>query len=514
MNVPEVEVTWLDEVDSTSRLARDYLANHPKTIRAFAAKKQTAGTGRQGRAWESFEGNLHLSVAFPAAMVPDEVRDVLPLAAGVAVAKLLERAAGVRPVLKWPNDIVLNGAKIGGILCEATITGMTWNGAVIGIGINLVKAPVLSDYSTGTVLSATGIRLQPHLAAEALTRQLVHCVCDQTRDLLLTDFRTFATAPGQLWQSRQNKTLWMQEAFNDSGILSLSSLQDQKPLALTSADHDFSWTAQTEHRFLVADVGNSRVKLGLCVSDGNGVVIAKQVSWSPNGSDCESIADFVGGTVKDGVLPVVHVSSVNPKHFDRLAECLLTLDVRVRVLSKRALRSFSSRYNLGAIGMDRFAAIEAALALRAVGTVSGPLVLVSAGTATTIDLIDDSGIHRGGFIGPGVQLGLEAMHRGTAGLPQISSSELLPPKDWSVIPLETSGAMFHAGLRMQAAWIEREAMEWSKTLGGKPEHTRIVMTGGHATDISQLLSEQYHSQLFLAPELGLIGAGILTINGA
>ncbi len=115
------------------------------------AEQQTAGRGRQGRAWQSPWGNLYASTIV-------EVSPHDPLAPGLALvaAVALEEAVGaVLPDatwlrLKWPNDLLLDGAKLSGILLERAGAHV-----VIGIGVNVVDHPALDDRAT-TSLHAAG----------------------------------------------------------------------------------------------------------------------------------------------------------------------------------------------------------------------------------------------------------------------------------------------------------------------------------------------------------------------
>src|SRR5258706_6407854 len=100
------------------------------------ADEQTAGRGRRGRRWHSAPGaGLTFSVAV-ALRRPLRELTALPLAAGVAVARALHSLGVARAALKWPNDIVVEGAKLGGILAETKSSGGAVK-AVIGVGINL-----------------------------------------------------------------------------------------------------------------------------------------------------------------------------------------------------------------------------------------------------------------------------------------------------------------------------------------------------------------------------------------
>ena len=91
----------------------------------MTADEQTAGRGRQGRSWVTPPG-----VAIAASLVLREFDDLLPLRAGLAVADV----AGPDALVKWPNDVWLDGRKVAGILAEAS-KAAEW--AVLGIGVNV-----------------------------------------------------------------------------------------------------------------------------------------------------------------------------------------------------------------------------------------------------------------------------------------------------------------------------------------------------------------------------------------
>jgi len=128
--VPGVEVRVVERCTSTNDLAL-------RQSRALlvAAEEQTAGRGRRGRRWHGAGITFSLG-----RRIERPVRELaaLSLVAGVAAARAL-RALGVDVSLKWPNDLILGGAKLGGILVE-TRSG---NFAAVGIGINYRRAPGL-----------------------------------------------------------------------------------------------------------------------------------------------------------------------------------------------------------------------------------------------------------------------------------------------------------------------------------------------------------------------------------
>ncbi len=100
------------------------------------AQKQTSGRGRLGRSFLSPEGGLYFSVSYPLTGKETNI-PFLTLLAGLAVNEAIKELTGTATLIKWPNDIYLNGKKLGGILTELiSFKGLT---AVVGIGINLTE---------------------------------------------------------------------------------------------------------------------------------------------------------------------------------------------------------------------------------------------------------------------------------------------------------------------------------------------------------------------------------------
>ena len=139
--VPGADVRVVRRCGSTNtELMREEHLARPVLL---AAEAQTAGRGRRGRRWHAVPGR---SIAFSLArriVRPARELTALPRLAGVAAAQAL-RALGARAIgLKWPNDLVVGRAKLGGILVE-TRGGADASLAVIGIGLNYLPDPGLS----------------------------------------------------------------------------------------------------------------------------------------------------------------------------------------------------------------------------------------------------------------------------------------------------------------------------------------------------------------------------------
>ncbi len=143
--IPPHLIAMLDEtsllpcVDSTNKylLQKLALGSSERSHFACLAEMQTSGRGRRGRVWQSpFGRNIYLSLSWQFQSGAKSMEG-LSLAVGVAVAKTLETLAGIEVGLKWPNDILCGGEKLGGILIEIAGDAMGECHAVLGIGLNV-----------------------------------------------------------------------------------------------------------------------------------------------------------------------------------------------------------------------------------------------------------------------------------------------------------------------------------------------------------------------------------------
>jgi BirA family biotin operon repressor/biotin-[acetyl-CoA-carboxylase] ligase len=127
----------LETIDSTNAEAMRQVAGGAGAGLVCSAEQQSAGRGRRGRAWVSpFARNLYLSVVWQYHQGAAALEG-LSLAVGVAVARALV-ANGLPPVqLKWPNDVVYRGAKLGGVLLEMTGDAAGTCQVIVGVGLNV-----------------------------------------------------------------------------------------------------------------------------------------------------------------------------------------------------------------------------------------------------------------------------------------------------------------------------------------------------------------------------------------
>jgi BirA family biotin operon repressor/biotin-[acetyl-CoA-carboxylase] ligase len=126
-----------ERVPSTMPLAHKLAAQGAPDGTALVAEEQTAGRGRRGRAWQAPRGSALLCSLICRPPLPPERLSLLVAAIGVGLCEGVERATGLRPQLKWPNDLLLDGRKLAGILCESRLDGAGLVYAVVGFGLNI-----------------------------------------------------------------------------------------------------------------------------------------------------------------------------------------------------------------------------------------------------------------------------------------------------------------------------------------------------------------------------------------
>jgi BirA family transcriptional regulator, biotin operon repressor / biotin---[acetyl-CoA-carboxylase] ligase len=165
------------------------------------ADRQTGGRGRRGRGWESPVGlGLYASIlvrsSLPAPRIP-----LITLAAGLAAVDAIQHVTSAIPRLKWPNDVLLEGRKVAGILTETATVGSRMSHAVIGLGINVHQTlgdfPEALQESATSLGLATGARVErAELAASlfnAFERWYVMLEAGEARKLLDAGRRASAT---------------------------------------------------------------------------------------------------------------------------------------------------------------------------------------------------------------------------------------------------------------------------------------------------------------------------------
>ena len=164
-----MQILRFDELDSTNAYAKrncSLLAD--KTV--ITANRQTAGRGRLDRKWLSQEGGLYFSLL----LKPQKI-DFLPNLTQLMALCICEilRSLGAEAQLKWPNDILVNGEKICGILSEAVFTKKGFEGLILGVGLNVAQTDLSQAGQPAVSLKMLGMDVQPESLLSNITLQFL-----------------------------------------------------------------------------------------------------------------------------------------------------------------------------------------------------------------------------------------------------------------------------------------------------------------------------------------------------
>jgi len=189
------KIHYHDVLESTMAEAKNLARCNCEEGTVVIAERQTSGRGRLDRNWISPEGGIWMSIILYPDLIPDEI-PLITLSAGTAVCTVIEQLYQVYPGLKWPNDVILNGKKICGILTEGSIgrTGLDY--AILGIGLNLnfdsTHLPVELKGYASTVISETGILFNTEEVLKCLLLEL-----DKTYNCFISERKKIIS----LWES-------------------------------------------------------------------------------------------------------------------------------------------------------------------------------------------------------------------------------------------------------------------------------------------------------------------------
>lgn len=165
-------IIYYERTGSTNEDAKRLAKEGAASGTVIVADSQDAGKGRRGRDWISPPGsNLYFSLLLKPDFSPDKA-SMLTLVMALSVEQALERMTGIRPGIKWPNDIVLSGKKICGILTEMTLDAGTIEAVVIGVGVNVSQAEFAAELKD----LATSLFLEGVTVVDRM--QLLNCILE------------------------------------------------------------------------------------------------------------------------------------------------------------------------------------------------------------------------------------------------------------------------------------------------------------------------------------------------
>jgi BirA family transcriptional regulator, biotin operon repressor / biotin---[acetyl-CoA-carboxylase] ligase len=132
-------ILWFRSLSSTQELAKE-LVNEKGALRVggyvIIADSQLSGTGRNGRKWASPRGGIWLSVILSSKLHPSKCIS-FSFGASLAVSEAINHCTGLESKLKWPNDILIDGKKVSGVLVDASVNSSSIEYVIVGIGVNV-----------------------------------------------------------------------------------------------------------------------------------------------------------------------------------------------------------------------------------------------------------------------------------------------------------------------------------------------------------------------------------------
>ncbi|MBP5788637.1 MAG: biotin--[acetyl-CoA-carboxylase] ligase, partial [Neisseriaceae bacterium] len=411
----EIPVQIVSECLSTnmalSEQVKTILANEENPYpdrfqQVLVANRQTAGYGKQGRAWVSPAGDsLSFSMSIYARR-PRSQTSAMPLVVALSCQKVLRRF-GIDAKIKWPNDVMVGDAKIAGILLES-IPHDANHICIIGVGLNF-NAPELTD------CSATGVwDNAPDIRPEPLLKALIHEINRDIQFFFIHGFSTFQTAYtagcrdiGQdVIIMRDEKTVTEGKVLgvDGTGALLLEAGGEVKKVVSgeVSLRHKNETFGAAVDQMLILDCGNSKIKWAWVV---NGEIVgtfkAPYNKLSILGEFCRQHKDIkkIYGSAVCGQMKKMQVAEQVLHRIEWFASEQVACGIR------------NHYRHTGEHGADRWFN-----ALGARRFTSNACIVVSCGTAITINALTTTNQYLGGSILPGFNLMKDSLSKNTANL--------------------------------------------------------------------------------------------------
>lgn len=183
---------WYPVTDSTNNQAKLLAKQGAPQGTVLIAGNQTAGRGRMGRTFQSPGGQgVYLSVILRPNCAPTELMH-LTCAVGAAMVKAVEHTCSIRPQVKWINDLVINGKKLGGILTEMSLANGKADYAVVGIGINCLQKKEDFPAEISDMATSLSMVCGKPILPECLAAAMIEALWQMEKSLLTEKHRWMA----------------------------------------------------------------------------------------------------------------------------------------------------------------------------------------------------------------------------------------------------------------------------------------------------------------------------------
>ncbi|MBP9709127.1 MAG: type III pantothenate kinase, partial [Oligoflexales bacterium] len=386
----------------------------------------------------------------------------LPLFAAALSSEIIFQQRRIRARIKWPNDLVYNGKKLGGHLIETQAQGQNIHKLVIGIGVNLNHSPILGgDYpatSLADLLETTFSFYECFDLGQAIFAY--YKKIDFLKQLKDPEFvakmwrlyQNNKLADGQIWslQNAPEKFFLQKQEKHLHSDLYLQSLEiddtsnKKELIEVSSSFHPYRLASMQSSTktppLLLLDIGNTRSKFLFLENAWDSAVEKAKILSLVNNDLKEPVNELEKQLLqqtrvsKESSLPpqqtVIYYTSVNPSALTQIKAALPEQNFIFIEVEKKPLHYRQKNYAFEQLGADRFFLIEAALAKvprkqRFLKEAQTLIVIFSFGTALTVDFVTQNGAHIGGYIVPGLQGSLSSLSEKTARLPKLQFNQHL-----------------------------------------------------------------------------------------
>lgn len=218
--LPDGHLRCFDETVSTNRDARDWLLNGAQHGDLVIASRQSGGRGRLGRSFSSPEGGLYMSLILKCDLAPGAITTLC----AVSVRRAILQLTGLDTDIKWVNDLLLQGKKVCGILCENVWCGTESLGAIAGIGVNVYGNDFpaeLQDIARALYPDHT----QPPISMEALAAAICREILDGLHNIPahMNEYRRHCITLGKdvAWLDNGKQRYGKALTADDSGSLAV-----------------------------------------------------------------------------------------------------------------------------------------------------------------------------------------------------------------------------------------------------------------------------------------------------
>jgi len=211
------DIFYFKSISSTNIYAKNIAEKSFKEGIVVIADIQTHGRGRKNRLWLSPSGGLWFSVILRPKIIPEKGM-LLTMAASIAVAQAIKKTTGLNPVIKWPNDILINKKKVCGILTEFVFKKNFLDYAVVGIGINVNNK---IDKKIKKVATSLSLEVGLNILRVKFLKTILKYFDEYYKKLNMSDFKTIK----KLW-FYYNKSIGKKVKIEDDGKILYGVISD------------------------------------------------------------------------------------------------------------------------------------------------------------------------------------------------------------------------------------------------------------------------------------------------